>query len=236
LISNEINNLTTIEASDSSIASAFNTENGPIINVTTLFNPSLEINIIIETFSNDLIDEYLEELFQVPVDYNNSTILDIEMDGNFLVALVDVGPLNRLILIDLLSGKQEMISNPLWPAESPSIDGNYIAFLQRPIAGTSDNFDPLEYNQEVFLWDILSNNEWVQITHDDFNQYNPYVLNDGITWITIDEDGNSKLVIYSLEKTFEEYSSVVLQSAIVMLIPLLLVWSHQSAIEKRSKY
>ena len=236
LISNEINNLTTIEASDSSIASAFNTENGPIINVTTLFNPSLEINIIIETFSNDLIDEYLEELFQVPVDYNNSTILDIEMDGNFLVALVDVGPLNRLILIDLLSGKQEMISNPLWPAESPSIDGNYIAFLQRPIAGTSDNFDPLEYNQEVFLWDILSNNEWVQITHDDFNQYNPYVLSDGITWITIDEDGNSKLVIYSLEKTFEEYSSVVLQSAIVMLIPLLLVWSHQSAIEKRSKY
>ena len=71
---------------------------------------------------------------------------------------------------------------------------------------------------------------------DDFNQYNPYMLSDGITWITIDEDGNSELVIYSLEKTFEEYSSVVLQSAIVMLIPLLLVWSHQSALERRSEY
>ena len=69
-----------------------------------------------------------------------------------------------------------------------------------------------------------------------FNQYNPYMLSDGITWITIDEDGNSELVIYSLEKTFEEYSSVVLQSAIVMLIPLLLVWSHQSALERRSEY
>ena len=62
------------------------------------------------------------------------------------------------------------------------------------------------------------------------------MLSDGITWITIDEDGNSELVIYSLEKTFEEYSSVVLQSAIVMLIPLLLVWSHQSALERRSEY
>jgi hypothetical protein len=183
-----------------------------------------------------LNDEYLESLFGIPVDYNNSTILDIEMDGNFLVALVDIGPLNRLILIDLLSGKQEIISNPLWPAESPSIDGNNIAFLQRPIPGNTPNFDPLEYNREVFLWDILGNNEWVQITHDGNNQYNPYMLSDGITWITIDEDGNSELVIYSLENTFEEYSSVVLQLAVVMLIPLLLVWSHQLAIEKRSKY
>ena len=59
------------------------------------------------------------------------------------------------------------------------------------------------------------------------------MLDNGVTWIEIDENGNSKLVIYSLEKTFEEYSSVVLQSAILMLIPLLLLLSHQSAIEKR---
>ena len=200
-----------------------------------LFNPSFEINILIETFSNDLNDEYLEELYDIPVDYNNSTVLDIEMDGNFIVVLVDVGPLNRLILIDILTGQQEIISNPIWPAESPSIDGNYIAFLQRPVTTSSSNLDISSFNREVFLWDILSdNNNRIQITHDDFNQYHPHVLNNGITWITIDEDGNSELVIYSLEKTFEEYSSVVLQSAILMLIPLLLVWSHQSAIEKRT--
>ena len=233
--SDEINNLTTVEASDSFIASAFNTDSGPIINVTMLFNPSFEINILVETFSNDLNDDYLEELYDIPVDYNNSTVLDIEMDGNFIVVLVDVGPLNRLILIDILTGQQEIISNPIWPAESPSIDGNYIAFLQRPVTTSSSNLDISSFNREVFLWDILSdNNNRIQITHDDFNQYHPHVLNNGITWITIDEDGNSELVIYSLEKTFEEYSSVVLQSAILMLIPLLLVWSHQSAIEKRS--
>ena len=126
-----------------------------------------------------------------------------------------------------------MLSNPLWPAESPSIEGNYIAFLQRPITSPSINLDPLNFNRDVFLWDIDDGNGVIQITHDDFNQYHPHVLSNGITWITIDEDGNSELVIYSLEKTFEEYSSVVLQSAILMLIPLLLVWSHQSAFEKR---
>jgi membrane-associated phospholipid phosphatase len=232
-ISPEIENLTTIEASGTFIASSSNTLNGPVINVTTLFNPSIEINILIETFSNNLNDEYLERLYEIAVDYNNSTVLDIEMDGNFIVALVDVGPLNRLILIDILTGDQKMLSNPLWPAESPSIDGNYIAFLQRPITGSSPNFDPLSFNTEVFFWDIFNDNGRVQITYDDFNQYHPDVLNNGITWITIDENGNSELVIYSLEKTFEEYSSVVLQSAILMLIPLLLVWAHQSAVEKR---
>ena len=235
LISNSIDNLTAIEASGSFIASASNTENGPIINVATLFNTSIEINILVETFSNTLNDEYLERIYEVPVDYNNSTVLDIEMDENFIVILVDVGPLNRLILIDILTGEQTMISNPLWPAESPSIDGNYIAFLQRPVTGSSSNLDPLNFNREVFLWNIVDDNHRVQITHDDFNQYHPHVLNNGVTWITIDEDGNSELVIYSLEKTFEEYSSVVLQSAILMLIPLLLVWSHQSATEKRSR-
>ncbi len=235
LISNSIDNLTAIEASGSFIASASNTENGPIINVATLFNTSIEINILVETFSNTLNDEYLERIYEVPVDYNNSTVLDIEMDENFIVILVDVGPLNRLILIDILTGEQTMISNPLWPAESPSIDGNYIAFLQRPVTGSSSNLDPLNFNREVFLWNIADDNHRVQITHDDFNQYHPHVLNNGVTWITIDEDGNSELVIYSLEKTFEEYSSVVLQSAILMLIPLLLVWSHQSATEKRSR-
>ena len=134
LISSDIiENLTAIEGSGQLFASAYDTINGPTINVRTPFNPGVEINILIENFSNELNDEYLEELYEIPVDYNNSTIIDIEMEGSLIVVLVDVGPLNRLIMVDALTGNQEMISNPLWPSESPSIEGNYIAFLQRPI-------------------------------------------------------------------------------------------------------
>jgi hypothetical protein len=154
------------------------------------------------------------------------------MDENFIVITVDVGPLNRLILIDTLTGEQTMLSNPLWPAESPSIKGNYIAFLQRPITSPSINLDPLNFNSKVFLWDI-DDDSGDQKTFDDFNQYDPYMLSNGITWITIDENGDSELVIYELEKSFQEYSSVVLQAAVLLLIPLLLVWSQQSALEKR---
>jgi hypothetical protein len=205
-----------------------------MINLTTPFNQGIEINILIENFSNELNDEYLAQFYEIPVDYNNSTIIDIEMEGNLVVVLVDVGPLNRLILVDALTGNQEMISNPLWPSESPSIEGNYIAFLQRPITSPTINFEPEDINRDVFIWNVEDNNERVKITFDElYDRENPHVLDNGVTWIEIDENGNSKLVIYSLEKTFEEYSSVVLQSAILMLIPLLLLLSHQSAIEKR---
>ena len=234
LISSDIiENLTAIEGSGQLFASAYDTINGPTINVRTPFNPGVEINILIENFSNDLNDEYLEELYEIPVDYNNSTIIDIEMEGSLIVVLVDVGPLNRLIMVDALTGNQEMISNPLWPSESPSIEGNYIAFLQRSITSPTPNLDPENFNRDVFLWNIEDNNGRIQITLDDLDQENPHVLDNGVTWIEIDENGDSELVIYSLEKTFEEYSSVVLQSAILLLIPLLLLLSHQVAIEKR---
>tara|TARA_Y100000746_G_scaffold199845_1_gene183866 strand:- start:10376 stop:12469 length:2094 start_codon:yes stop_codon:yes gene_type:complete len=231
--STNIQNLTAIEGSGQLFASAYNTINGPVINVTNPFNPGVEINILIENFSNDLNDEYLERLYEIPVDYKNSTIIDIEMEGSLVVVLVHVGPLNRLILVDALTGNQEMISNPLWPTESPSIEGNYIAFLQRPIYSPTLNLDPENFNRDVFIWNIEDNSGSIQITLDDLDQENPHVLDNGVTWIEIDENGDSELVIYSLEKTFEEYSSVVLQSAILMLIPLLLVLSHQVAIERR---
>ena len=139
--SSSVQNLTAIEGSEQLFASAYNTNSGPMINVTTPFNPGIEINILIEMFSNELNDEYLERLYEIPVDYNNSTILDIEMEGELIVVLVDVGPLNRLILVDALTGNQEMISNPLWPSESPSIGGDYIAFLQRPITSPTINLE-----------------------------------------------------------------------------------------------
>jgi membrane-associated phospholipid phosphatase len=231
--STNVQNLTAIEGSGQLFASAYNTINGPLINVTNPFNPGVEINILIENFSNDLNDEYLERLYEIPVDYKNSTIIDIEMEGSLVVVLVDIGPLNRLILVDALTGNQEMISDPLWPTESPSIEGNYIAFLQRPIYSPMLNLDPENFNTDVFIWNIEDNSGRIQITLDDLDQENPHVLDNGVTWIEIDENGDSKLVIYSLEKTFEEYSSVVLQSAILMLIPLLLLLSHQVAIERR---
>jgi hypothetical protein len=54
-----------------------------------------------------------------------------------------------------------------------------------------------------------------------------------VAWIETDDEGIIELKIHSLDITFEEYSSVILQCAIVMMIPLLIVWAHQITIEKK---
>ena len=49
-----------------------------------------------------------------------------------------------------------------------------------------------------------------------------------------DGDENPVLEIYDMEETFEPYSRVLLQAAVVMLVPLLMVWTVQTASEKRA--
>ena len=53
-----------------------------------------------------------------------------------------------------------------------------------------------------------------------------------VAWVEVDADGVSALTVYS-EETFQPYSSVILQSAILMLIPLIFLWSYQATSERR---
>ena len=59
----------------------------------------------------------------------------------------------------------------------------------------------------------------------------PQVLLEEVAWIEVDTEGDSVLKVYSGE-TFQPYSSVILQSAIVMLMPLLFLWAYQAASER----
>ena len=107
----------------------------------------------------------------------------------------------------------------------------YIRLSKKP--GDLVYFFLLSAENDVFLHEIALNLT-TQITHDeDVNQVQPNVLMNAVAWIEIDEDGISELKIHSLDITFEEYSSIILQSAIVMMIPLLLVWANQITIERK---
>ncbi|MBT5280641.1 MAG: phosphatase PAP2 family protein [Euryarchaeota archaeon] len=223
---------TIIDAAGSKIAWAIETESGPAVNISSPFNPSLAIQIVIEDFSNEIIDNHLSEIYGIEVDYKHSTIVDLSMDGRYIIAVVDIGPINRVILIDMVTGEQLLLSDPAWPASSPSIAQGQIAFLQIPRFDPNPDVGASSAN-DVFLHEIALNLT-TQITHDeDVNQVQPNVLMNAVAWIEIDEDGISELKIHSLDITFEEYSSIILQSAIVMMIPLLLVWANQITIERK---
>ena len=219
-----------VASSGSQIAIANSTESGPaleILSLATQFTARIDIG---DTTDED-VDEFLEDLFEEPVDYSNSTIVDLVMEDDYIVAVVDVGPVNRTILIDLRTGAQLLLSDPVWPSSSPSILGGTVAFLQIPRFDPTAEDDDLLTARDVFLHDI-DENRTLQLTIDEeVDQSNPQVLNSNVAWIESQEDGDLEIRMYALEETFEPYSSVVLQSSIVLLIPMMILYAFQSANE-----
>ena len=219
-----------VASSGSQIAIANSTESGPaleILSLSTQFTTRIDI---VDTTDED-VDEFLENLFEEPVDYSNSTIVDLVMEGDYIVAVVDIGPVNRTILIDLRTGEQLLLSDPVWPSSSPSISEGNVAFLQIPRFDPTAEDDDLLTARDVFLHDI-DENRTLQLTIDEeVDQSNPQVLNSNVAWIESQEDGDLEIRMYALEETFEPYSSVVLQSSIVLLIPMMILYAFQSANE-----
>ena len=216
-----------VEASGSLVAWVDSSHSSPTINLTSITG-GIEIGIELNVTATEAEDEYLEQISGIPVNYSNATVIDIDMSSSWMVAVVDVGPVNRTVLVDLLTGDQRMLSDPLWQSSSPSVGDGRVAFLQIAFWDPSDN---IVGTNDVYLHEIESNST-LAITHDDeVNQMGPQVLLEEVAWIEVDNDGRSVLKVYSGE-TFQPYSSVILQSAIVMLIPLLFLWAYQAASER----
>ena len=216
-----------VEASGSLVAWVDSSHSSPTVNLTSITG-GIEIGIELNVTATEAEDEYLEQISGIPVNYSNATVIDIDMSSSWMVAVVDVGPVNRTVLVDLLTGDQRMLSDPLWQSSSPSVGDGRVAFLQIAFWDPSDN---IVGTNDVYLHEIESNST-LAITHDDeVNQMGPQVLLEEVAWIEVGSDGESVLKVYSGE-TFQPYSSVILQSAIVMLIPLLFLWAYQAASER----
>ena len=221
-----------VAASGQLLAWADTTASQPTVNVTSLEGPRIAISLVLDAGATEQQDEYLEQVSGVAVDYENAEVVDIAMDPMWVIAVVDGGPVNRTILINILTGEQTMISEPVWPSSSPSVAHGRVAFLQIPFWDPSLDPEDIVTNRDVYLHEIADNTT-LAITHDeDVDQSDPQVLLNNVAWVEVDADGVSALTVYS-EETFQPYSSVILQSAILMLIPLIFLWSYQATSERR---
>ena len=221
-----------VAASGQLLAWADTTASQPTVNVTSLEGPRIAISLVLDAGATEPQDEYLEQVSGVAVDYENAEVVDIAMDPMWVTAVVDVGPVNRTILVNILTGEQTMISEPVWPSSSPSVAHGRVAFLQIPFWDPSLDPEDIVTNRDVYLHEIADNTT-LAITHDeDVDQSDPQVLLNNVAWVEVDADGVSALTVYS-EETFQPYSSVILQSAILMLIPLIFLWAYQATSERR---
>jgi membrane-associated phospholipid phosphatase len=219
----------TFTASDNLIAWSSDFTNNLVVNITSL---DLQLKSTIEINAKDPLSDTTLLSEDIIIDYPNSTIKELILDGKWLVALVDLGYMDRLVLVDIFSGNQSILGDPLWQSSSPSIYENNIAFLQIP------SWSPTFLNQEssepndVWLHDT-SMNQTSRLTYDNLNQIQPHALGESVVWTDVKDDGNLEVIVYPLKEIFRPYSSVLIQSAILMLIPLIFVWASQSAREKQ---
>ena len=148
-------------------------------------------------------------------------------------AVINIGPINRTVLIDIVSGEQLLLSDPVWPSSSISLAHGKVAFLQIPRFDPTLDEDDLLTARELFLHDI-SENRTKQLTFDEeLDQSQPQILNSAVAYLQEDDDGEVKIHLFLLGETFEPYSSIILQSAIVLLIPLIILRAFQSSLESR---
>lgn len=223
----------TLEVSGNSIAWSINNDtSGPTVYTSSLTNASSTTAIYLDVIAEIDQDEFLSEQSGVEINYSFSNVVDIAVDGQLIVAVVDVGPINRTVFADTVSGMQIMISTPIWESSSPSIGNGNVAFLQIPrFEPGSVNSDDSEANQ-VFIYQIESN-QTEQLTFDeDESHSSPQALLGGVGWIETGSNGEAELKWYDLEETFEPYSSVILQTSVVLLIPLVFTWARQKQSER----
>ena len=222
-----------IEANSSVVASSGplvgiseNSENGPYVNLTSI-ESNQTISISLDSSSSSRIEQSIVDS-GVILDFQNSTVVELEMENNWLVATVDLGPFNRTILVDTLSINQTLISNPRWDSSSPTIGDGKVAFLQVTRDDLSLVGQNSERNNDVYVHD-LSSGETQQYTFDEnIDQTQPQILYDKLAYIQVNEQGTKELQLYSLTDTIEPRNSILLQASILALIPLLFLWTLQS--------
>ena len=223
------------EVSGNIIAWEVSNATTPTISVSSLSNPLSIQTISLDVMASESDDEFLSESSDSSVVYDGASVVDIAIGSGAIVAVVDVGPVNRTVFVDIATGEQILLSTPIWESSSPSVGHGYVAFLQIPRFDPSGNSGQEGETNQVYLYEI-SANQTRQISFDeDRTHTSPQILIGGIGWIVTDSEGLSELNWHDLEETFEPYSSVLLQVSTVLLIPLLFIWASQNQSEKKKK-
>ena len=196
------------------------------VHIQTIDGIQQHITVEINATIDEERDEQVFQMTDTPVDYNNATITDIALDANHLVALVNLSAIDRLVLVDLTSGEQRILGDPMFPVDAPSIGHGYVAWQHHQFLISSNPME-MYLDWEVDYHDIEMNQSFQLHAEDEIDQLQPQVMEDHIAWLQVDEDNETEIRIFTLEVVLEPYSSNTLQLFILLFPLLLLTWTAQ---------
>ena len=227
----EVYNVTSLTVSGDSVIWGTDRGNGPELNIFPVSTETRQSYFV--NASSDRETEMGLKDAGIEVDPRNGSITEISADSTSIAVTVDVGAMRRIVLLDRVIGSSEIISEPAWDAWSPHLTAEKLVYLQVTAFVPDGESETNRYN-DVYLFD-RSIPDTVRLTsgsesiHED-----PRVVSIGAAWLVTTGDDSTILEIYDMEDPFEPYSRILLQAAVVMLVPLLMVWTVQTASESRS--
>ena len=189
-------------------------------------------NIVMNATSSEEQDLTLEE-WGLTVDYQNASITDIAFNENYIATIVNVSAINRLVLYDRGTVQQIMPFDPKFPINNISIGYEYLVWEGR------DHLDPTNPLEQYLDWEIHQYNFETkiseQVTSDSINQYAPIVVEEGVVYLEEGDDGELVVKVLTKGTDLAEYSSVVLQFAVMVLIVLTFVYIIQRQDEEKTE-
>ena len=204
------------------------------VHIQTIDGIQQHITVELNATISEERDNQVFEMTDTVVDYENATIMEIALDENHLVALVNLSAIDRLVLVDLSSGEQQILGDPMFPVAAPSIGHGYVAWQHHQFLISNNPMD-MYLDWEVNYHDIEMNQSFQLHAEDDIDQLQPQVMKDHIAWLQVDEDNEKEIRIFTLQVVLEPYSSNVLQFFVLIFPILLLVWTFQRLKENEGK-
>ena len=176
-------------------------------------------------------DEQVLEDWGYPVDIENATIIDLVFDRTHLLVNVNLSSVDRIVLIDRITGEQILLGDGKYSSYDPSIRDGVVAWVMK------DHLNPTspikEYYDGEILYMYLSDNFTQVLTADEVDQWGPIVLEDHLIYLEESDDG-VVIKVHSWTPELKSYSNIVLQIASIIGIVIVFIYINQKQSEAKS--
>ena len=177
-------------------------------------------------------DEQVLEDWGSPADIENATIIDLVFDRTHLLVNVNLSSVDRIVLIDRISGEQRLLGDGKYSSYDPSIRDGVVAWVMK------DHLNPTspikEYYDGEILYMYLSDNFTQVLTADEVDQWGPIVLEEHLIYLEESDDG-VVIKVHSWTPELKSYSNIVLQIASIIGIVIVFIYINQKQSEAKSK-
>tara|TARA_B100000575_G_scaffold283571_1_gene276574 strand:+ start:72 stop:1589 length:1518 start_codon:yes stop_codon:yes gene_type:complete len=176
-------------------------------------------------------DEQVLEDWGTPVDIENATIIDLVFDKTHILVNVNVSAVDRLVLVDRVTGEQRLLGDSKYSSYDPSIRDGVVAWVMKDHLNPTSPIE--EYYDGEILYMSLTDNFTHVLTADEVDQWGPIVLEDHLIYLEQSEE-SILIQVHSWEPELKSYSNIVLQVASVVGILLVFVYISQKQNEAKS--